>query len=174
MRRPSDHECDPYYTTYIEQVEGDDFLKVLIRSKDKTSKLLETIEPGRWDHRYAPGKWTVKELLIHMIDTERIFAYRALRIARNDKTPMAGFDQDEYVPTSGATDRSPASIINEYLAVRGATIELFKNFTDEMYARSGTASDRPFTPLALGFITAGHEIHHLRLLSEKYDIEVAG
>ncbi|MDH3652238.1 MAG: DinB family protein, partial [Saprospiraceae bacterium] len=118
--------------------------------------------------------WTVKELLLHMIDTERIFAYRALRIARSDLTPMAGFDQDDYVPYSNANERSSTSIVSEYSAVRQATIQLFKNFTDAMYAKCGTASERPFTPLALGFIIAGHEIHHLRILMEKYQISNSG
>jgi len=167
-RRPDESECHPYYFTYINKVKGDDFLAVLREALKKTPQFLSLISEDRWDFRYAPDKWSTKEVLIHIIDCERIFGYRALRIARNDKSPMAGFDQNEYVPYSGADQRSPESIIDEYFAVRASTLTLFENFNIEMFDRNGTASDRPFTPLALGFITAGHEIHHLGIIRDRY------
>ncbi len=168
MRRPEPQESDGYYTTYISKVEGDDFLKVLTKSFHETLALLEGLSKEQWEYRYEDGKWDIKEVMMHILDAERIFTYRALRIARNDKTPLAGFNQDDYIPYTDASDRTPASIIDEYKAVRMATIALFEHLTDEMYTRMGTASGLPFSPLALGFITAGHEIHHVRILKERY------
>ncbi len=168
MRRPAEEECDAYYTTYIKQVKQDDFLKALIDASRETPKFLHTLTEDQWNHRYAPGKWSIKELVLHIIDTERIFAYRALRIARNDHTPLAGFEQDDYIVPSNAASRSAASLIAEYCSVREATLTLFRNFTADMYIRMGTASEKPFTPLSIGFIIAGHEIHHLRIVKDRY------
>jgi uncharacterized damage-inducible protein DinB len=168
IRRPKRHECHAYYTTYINKVADDDFFKTLVKALDQTTVFLGSLSSEQWNYRYAEDKWTVKELVLHIIDTERIFANRALRIARNDMTPIAGFDQDDYVPFSEADDRSPSSIFREYQAVRNSAIELFRNFSDDMYDRLGTASERPFTPLSIGFIIAGHEIYHLNILKERY------
>ena len=168
IRRPKEEVCDSYYTTYIDQVKDLDFMAVLQRAKIETPALLAGLNADQWRLRYQHDKWTVKEVLLHVIDTERIFAYRALRIARDDQTPMAGFDQNDYVPFSDAGQRTPTSIIEEYQSVRNATLSLFRHFNEEMYLRLGTASGKPFTPLSIGFIIAGHEIHHLRILKEKY------
>jgi hypothetical protein len=107
-------------------------------------------------------------VILHIIDTERIFAYRALRFSRNDQTPLAGFEQDEYIPFLDIQHRSPHSLIEEYKDNRKATITMFKYFSDEMMLRQGYAAGNPLTPLAIGFIIAGHEIHHLEIVKERY------
>ena len=168
LKRPEPAESNDYYKTYISKVDGDNYLTVLEMLMSKTIGLLNSLDTSKWNHRYAEGKWSIKEVMIHVLDTERIMAYRALRIARNDKTPMPGFDQDDYMPFTDAENRNPQSIIEEYIAVRKGTIEMFKYFTDEMLGRVGTASGNPFTPRALGYIIAGHELHHMRIVRERY------
>lgn len=166
--RPQATDFSPYFKRYIDLVPDGDLVQLLIQAKADTTALLQTLPPDKWDFRYAEDKWSIREMLLHVIDTERIFTYRALRIARNDKTPLPGFEQDDYVPFSNATNRSWSSLISEYIAVREATIELFKNFTPEMWQHTGIASNNNVTTLALGYITAGHERHHLNVLKDKY------
>ena len=167
-KRPAPEECAPYYKRYIDQVEGDDIIKILEKEKEETTKFLESIPWDKWEHAYAEGKWTLAEVLMHLIDGERIFAYRALRIARNDQTPLPGFEQDDYVPFTEANKRLPASIVREYQTVRDASLSLFSHFSDAMWERFGTASNNPVTPLALAYIIAGHELHHLKIIKERY------
>ncbi len=167
-QRPAAQESHDYYKLYIGQVPGDDFMSVLNNLNTSTTQLLENLPTEKWDYRYAEGKWSIREVLLHIIDTERIMAHRALRIARNDMTPMPGFDQDDYIPYCDADARSIPSLLQEYRAVRAATLAQFDYFNDEMLARIGTASERPFSPRALGFIIAGHELHHLNVLHERY------
>ena len=100
FKRPADHESHDYYKLYINQVEGNDFLQVLKNALDETITFLESLAPAKWDYRYAEGKWSIKEVMIHILDSERVFAYRALRISRNDTTPLPGFEQNDYVPYS--------------------------------------------------------------------------
>lgn len=168
MRRPHTHESGDYYKGYINKVPSEDILQVLKNNLNHSCKLLENLPLEKWDYRYAPGKWSIKELMIHILDAERVFAYRALRIARNDQTGLMGFDQDDYIPFSGATNRSPQSIIEEFKALRLSTIALFENFELEMWGRMGTASDSPVSSLALAFIIAGHELHHFDIIKERY------
>lgn len=167
-RRPEAHESAPFYHHYISLVEGTDALQALKDNYTDAVQLYSNLAEEKWDYRYAEDKWTIKELLLHIIDAERVFAYRALRIARGDQTPLAGFDQDDYVPMSKAGERSAASLIAEYQAVRQATLHLFQNFTPEMLDRMGTASGKPVSALALTFMLAGHEKHHLNILKERY------
>ena len=168
LKRPVPQSLSDYYKTYIDQVDGDDFLGVLRMSVVSTTSFLLSVPKDKWDYAYADGKWSLKEVLIHMIDTERIFAYRALRFARNDMEPLPGFDQDSYIPFCNASNRSTDSIIEEYQAVRSATIHLFENMDDEALDRQGTASGSPFSARAVGFVIAGHELHHLQVIREKY------
>ncbi len=168
MRRPTSGEASDFYFRYINQVQEEYFLQALMDNAENTPIFLNQLSLSQWHHQYASGKWTIKEVILHVIDSERIFAYRALRIARGDQTPLPGFEQDDYVPLSNANERSPESIINEYKAVRNATLAMFKNFDEEMLNRIGTASDSPVSVLALGFIIAGHEQHHLNILKERY------
>jgi hypothetical protein len=120
------------------------------------------------DLRYAPDKWSLKEVLGHINDTERIMAYRALRIARGDATPLAGFEQDDYVRNGPFSDRSLADLIEDYIAVRRATITLFRNLDEAAFARRGVANKNDVTVRALAYIIAGHELHHRRIIEEKY------
>lgn len=168
LKRPLPQESNNYYKKYVEQVDGNDFLYVLKMLLPKTVTLLNSLDAAKWNYRYAADKWSIKEVMLHILDTERIMAYRALRIARNDKTPMPGFEQDDYIPFTDVGNRSPQSIIEEYTAVRKATISMFQYFNDEMLGRVGTASGNPFTPRALGYIIAGHELHHLQIVKERY------
>ena len=166
--RPEAHESHDYYKLYINQVEGDDFLQVLKDNLISTVSLLSNLESEKWDFRYAEGKWSIKEVMIHIMDTEQVFAYRAMRISRNDKTPLPGFDQNDYVPFYDAGNRSPESIINEFTAFRLGTIEMFENFNDDMMGRMGKASDFDVSVRALAFMLTGHEIHHVRIIKERY------
>jgi uncharacterized damage-inducible protein DinB len=167
-RRPESSEYNPYYKTYIGKVKGDNFVQNLKEQKFETSAMLSKISDEKWNHKYAPAKWSVKEVMIHIMDTERIFAYRALRVARNDQTPMPGFEQNDYVPFCYATQRSGSSIMVEYEAVRNSTVALFENLREEDWGRLGEASGSPVSALALGYMIAGHEIHHIQLLHERY------
>jgi len=167
-KKPTKKEYAAYYANYINQIVGDDILKILAQRTAKSIAFMNDIAEEKWDFRYAANKWSIKELYIHIIDTERIMAYRALRIARNDNTHLAGYEQDDYIPFSAAEQRSKASIIAEYEAVRQATITLFQNFTPEMWKRIGTASGWPISVLALAYIIVGHEKHHVKVLKERY------
>ncbi len=168
IRRPEFNEYHPVFKRYIDAVDEEDIVGLLARNKENMIRFLETIGWEKWDHAYAPGKWTLAEVIGHLIDYERIFAYRALRIARNDMTPMSGFEQDELVKFAAANQRLPESLVREYAAVRDATIQLFENFTDEMWDRYGSAGGYSFTPLAIAYIIAGHEIVHRQLIEKRY------
>lgn len=167
-RRPNANEFNPYYQTYVGKVGEGNILSILEQQEAEMASFYESIPEDRWEYRYAEGKWTPKEVLLHIIDAERVFSYRALRVGRADTTPMPGFDQDPYVETSAANDRTPASLIAEYRAVRQATLALFKNLPASAWDQLGTASDSPISPLALAYIIAGHEIHHSMITKERY------
>lgn len=168
LRKPRSDEYAPYYAKYINKIKSLDFIKQLINQQSQTIKFLNQLSEQQWNHSYAPGKWSVKESMIHLIDTERIFAYRALRVARNDNTPLQGFDQNDYIPYYNAKNRKPVSIIEEYKSVRNATLQLFKNLSNEDLDRIGEASGSSVSVLSLGFMIAGHEAHHRELFDEKY------
>ena len=170
--RPNASDYNAYYETYIGKVEGEDIVEILSSSFSETLAFLNAIPTEKWDYAYAEDKWTIKEIVLHIIDTERIFAYRALRIARNDKTPLPGFDQDDFAPFTNANNRTKASLIEAYESVRKASLVLFKNFTDEMWQRKGMASDNVLTPLAAAYIVQGHEIHHFRVIKERYLVKL--
>jgi len=168
LRRPKEGEYSSYYQAYVDQVESDDFLSVLKNSKEETFSFFNKIPLEKWEYKYAPEKWTIKETIIHLLDTERVFAYRAMCISRNDKTHLPGFDQNEYVPNSNANNRTSESIVKEYVALRNSTIHLFQHFTSEQLDRMGTGSGHPISVLGLGFIIAGHELHHKKIIRERY------
>ena len=167
-RRPNANEFNPYYQTYVGKVGEGNILSILEQQEAEMASFYESIPEDRWEYRYAEGKWTPKEVLLHIIDAERVFSYRDLRVGRADSTAMPGFDQDPYVETSAANDRTPASLIAEYRAVRQATLALFKNLPASAWDQLGTASDSPISPLALPYIIAGHEIHHSMITKERY------
>jgi uncharacterized damage-inducible protein DinB len=168
IARPEPGEYAPYYERYISLIDSSDILATLDAQRRDTLLLLCGREESDGDIRYAPGKWSVKELLGHVCDTERIFAYRALRIARADRTPIEGFEQDDYV-RNGPFARAPlAEIIEDYIAVRRATLTLLRNLDEAAWARRGVANKNEISVRALAYIIAGHELHHRRILEEKY------
>ena len=169
-RRPLEDEIEGYFLRYADLVQESDLIKVLKDAKKNSRKLMFSLSLAQWDYRYAEGKWSIKEVWLHMIDTERIFAYRALRFGRGDQTPLPGFEQNDYVLPSKATERSIASIIHEYETVRDATITLFDYMPAEALDRIGTASGNRLSARALAYIIAGHERHHLNGLKVNYGV----
>lgn len=161
-------EYNPFYQTYIMALGNVELLEEIKNGKDAFLSIFKEIPEEKLNYAYAEGKWSLAEALVHMIDTERIFQYRALCIARNDKTPLPGFDQDNYVPFSNAANRSKLSLIREYKAVREATISLFTSFDNDAIKRVGLASGSKMSVRALGFIICGHQAHHLRIIQERY------
>lgn len=168
MKRPEAGEFAEYYGKYIAKVPGTDVVGILESERLHMSQLFAGRGERDGNFRYAPGKWTIKEILGHVTDGERIFTYRALRIARGDETPLASFEQDDYVKNGGFAARKLADLVEEFDAVRGASISLFRSFDEAAWARRGVASQKPVTARALGFITAGHQIHHRMILEESY------
>jgi len=167
-RRPDPTEYDPYFGKYIGLVPDGDIVATLSSQSESTLALLRTVPEQKAGHAYAPGKWSIKEVAGHVTDTERIFAYRALRIGRNDRTPLAGFEQDDYVANTNFNARTLGSLMEEFAAVRRATVQLFKHFTGEEWQRRGTANDREITSRALAYNIAGHELHHVGVLQSRY------
>ncbi|HUR95789.1 MAG TPA: DinB family protein [Gemmatimonadales bacterium] len=168
---PTRDEFAPYYAGYIDRVPaGAEILELLANQAAETQAKFASVAESRGVHRYAPGKWNVKELIVHLSDTERIMAYRALRIGRGDQTPLPGFDQDTYVPHSGADAQPLAALVTEFAQVRAATVALLRHLPPEAWTRRGTASDAPFSVRALAWIIAGHERHHLSTLAERYGL----
>src|SRR4029077_14980404 len=156
--RPEEHH--EYYGRDL-KLPGDDALAALRAQSASTPRLLSGLSEAQALHRYAPGKWSVKEVVGHVIDAERVFGYRALRIARADTTPLPGFDENAWVP-AGHFDRRPMiDLVAEYQAVRAATVALFSSFEEEALTRVGTANDSPISVRALAHIMAGHELHHV-------------
>ena len=167
--RPQPGEYNPYYDRYISLVGSDDILGVLEKQAAETVALLKSAA-AKADFRYAPGKWSVKEVLGHVNDTERIMTYRALRISRGDKTPIEGFEQDDYIRDGNFGRRTLADLIDEFADIRKATIAFVRNLDAEAGARRGTANKYEISARALPYIIAGHELHHRRILKEKYSL----
>jgi DinB superfamily len=166
--RPDANEYASYYGKYVSLVVEPDILATLENQCVETAGLLSARKEADGDFRYAPGKWSVKEVLGHVSDSERVFAYRALRIARNDQTPMEGFEQDDYVKYGPFGRCSLAALIEEFKSVRQATLALFRSLDDAAWTRRGVANKNEVSVRALAYIIAGHELHHRRLLREKY------
>lgn len=166
--RPAPDEYAPYYEKYTALVPEGDVVETLGRQLDETLALLAQIPETQADSRYAPGKWSVKELVGHLIDAERIFAYRALRIARGDQTPLPGFEQDDYIETANFGARTLAELAEEFDIVRRSTLRLFVYLDDAAWLRRGTASDAEVSVRALAYMIAGHETHHMNILRERY------
>ncbi|NAS13541.1 DinB family protein [Poritiphilus flavus] len=158
----------PFYKTYIDTLGEVDLQSQLERQLNNFPEFIASIPDEKWHYAYEEGKWTVAQVLVHVLDAERVFQYRALRIARNDMTPLSGFDQDKYVPFSGAEKRSKEDVIEEYRAIRNSTAKLFSRFSEEDLQRVGKASDVPVSVGALGFICCGHQKHHRNVLRERY------
>jgi len=166
--RPEPGEYAPYYETYISKVKGSDILGILEAQRLQMAQLFAARSERDGNFRYATGKWTVKEVLGHVNDTERIFTYRALRIARGDQTALPGFEQDDYVRGGNFAERTLTDLADEFELVRAASIALFRSLPKEAWQRRGIASEKEVTARALAFIVAGHEIHHRLILEERY------
>lgn len=168
IQRPAPEEFLPYYGRYIDLVPGEDLIGALRSGAEATRGLLTPLSEARGEHRYAPGKWSVKEVLGHLVDCERVFVYRALRFSRNDATPLPGFDENAWMPQAGYASRTLRSVLDEHRAVRGATIAFFENLSEEAWGRIGTANDATMSVRAAAFVIAGHELHHAKILRERY------
>ncbi len=156
------------YKNYVKHIDEPDLLQALRISGHRMQELVHSIPAAKTDWAYAPGKWTIREVLCHIMDAEWIFAYRALRFARNDKTALAGFEENDYAPQANASGRSLQKIASEMAHLRASTIDLFESFTPEMLSRKGTASGKEISVVTLGFVIPGHETHHRKILQERY------
>jgi len=168
MERPKQNEYAPYYDTYIKKLVGNDIIEILTDQLERIVNLFKSINEDKGNYAYAAGKWSIKEVLGHMIDGERIFSYRALCIARGEQQPLPGFEQDDYVKAAQFNKRTLSSLVDDYRYTREADIALFKSFDDEALNRWGTASNNKVTVRAIMFIVAGHEEHHINILKTKY------
>jgi uncharacterized damage-inducible protein DinB len=168
IARPGADEFYSYYATYIDKVPDGDLLSLLREQAVETVTTLQDLTPQQANYAYAPGKWTVKEVIGHISDAERIFAYRAMRIARHDETPLASFDENAYVANANFGTRPLPDLLEELQVVRASTIHLAKSLDAETLARRGTASGHAISCRALLYIIAGHERHHAGLLRERY------
>jgi hypothetical protein len=165
---PQPDEYAPYYGRYISLVQGEDILSILDQQRRQTMMLLSCRDEEDGNFRYAPEKWSAKEVLGHLCDTERIFAYRALRISRADATPLEGFEQDDYVRNGPFAHRPLADLVEEFIAVRRATFSLLRNLDEAAWMRRGIANKNEVSVRALAYTIAGHELHHRGILEEKY------
>lgn len=157
-----------YYQTYIDKVGDASLLPMMEKQMGNFPNFMASIPEEKMNHTYGEGKWTIAEVLQHIIDAERIFQYRALRFARNDKTPLSGFDENAYVPESYVIGKSKKTLIEEYKTTRAASLSLFKSFDESVLARTGVASNSPMSVGALGFIICGHQRHHRDVIRERY------
>lgn len=171
MQRPELEEVPPFYRGYILQAEGSDLFQALENASGRLHEALDMLSAETANHRYAPHKWSIKELLQHVVDTERIMAYRALCFARADSTPLPGFDENTYAANAAVGHRSLQELLAEHDAVRLSTIALFRGFSPEALLRIGIANERSFTVRALGWTIAGHSLHHLHVLKERYLVQ---
>lgn len=165
---PETGEYDAYYQGYIDRVEGRQLSLILRQQRAQVLELLDGLSEERANYRYAPEKWSVKEVLGHLIDTERVFVYRAMSIARGEQQSLPGFDQDDYVRTGDFDRRTVESLKSEYETVRNASIAFFESLDTESWVKTGTANDVTVSVRAIGYIVPGHEAHHLSILHERY------
>ncbi len=168
MPKPSPTAYPGYFQKYIDQVPEQDLHEAFANQDRVMQHFLSSISEEQSTHAYAPGKWTIKEMLQHMIDTERIFNYRAVCFARKEATSLPGFEENDYAANSNANARSWKDLVEEFLAVRHATELMYNSFTDEMLATAGKANNNEVTVGSLGFISVGHFYHHKKVVEEKY------
>ncbi len=168
MKHPEKNEYDPYYERYISLVEGEDIIAALENQSTEIEKLLGSISEEKSARAYVGGKWTIKEMLGHLIDGELIFAYRALRISRLDKTPIEGFEQDPYAENSNFNNTTFSDLTEQFLNLRKSNTIFFKNLKNEAWLYTGTASENTISVRALAYIIVGHVAHHANILKEKY------
>jgi len=167
-KRPAASEYAPYYGTYINRVPEGDICEILEVQLARTLALLTKVGEARASYRYAPEKWSIREVVGHVIDAERIFACRALCFARTERNPLPGFDQDSYVQAAGFESRALRNLATEFELVRKSNVILFRNFTEEVWDRRGVANNVEFTVRSIPYVIAGHELHHDAILRERY------
>lgn len=168
MQRPNLDTVPTFYKNYVNHVKDAEMLAALESSNQQVLKLVRSLPLDKGAYRYQPGKWSIQELLCHMMDAERIFAYRALRFARNDKKELQGFDENTYAPEANAHGRTLSQLADEMERLRRTTLDLFASFTPEMLQRTGKANNTEVSVLNLAYIIAGHETHHCNVLRERY------
>lgn len=168
MIRPDIEKVPAFYLTYVEYVKDMDILDALRHAAKLAQQTVPYIPEEKGEYRYAEGKWSIKEVLNHMMDAERVFAYRALRFARNDGTALQPFDENTYAPEANAHGRNIQQFSREMKRLRETTIDLYTSFSPEMIKREGTASGKVLSVKNLGYIIAGHDLHHLKILRERY------
>ena len=168
--RPDASEHSTYFGRYVALVPDGDIIETTRTAGDALLATLRAIPESRGGYRYAEGKWSIKTVIGHLIDAERIFTYRALRIARGDTTPLPGFEENDYAMTAGSDERTVADLVDELAAVRESTVRLYASFSDEAWSRRGVASNAEVSARALAWINTGHGLHHLRVLTERYGI----
>ena len=168
--RPQPDEFAAYYQKYVQRVPDGDVAELLAGQIEDTAAVLAAVKESDAGFRYAPGKWSIREVVGHLADSERVFAYRALRFARGDETPLASFEQDAWMPVAGFDHRSLADLVAEYRDVRRGTLALVRSLDAAALARAGTASGNRVTVRALVYIIAGHERHHVAILRERYGV----
>lgn len=168
MNYPEKTEYAPFYGGYVSLVEETDIVSVLQKQISEIQNLSASISAEKSDFRYAEGKWTIREVFGHIVDAERVFSYRALRISRNDKTPMSSFDENAYVANSNFSQVNLADLIEEFSHLRQSNVLMFKNLPDEVWLQTGKASNAEISVRALAFIMAGHVRHHANILKERY------
>ncbi|MCL6099132.1 MAG: DinB family protein [Bacteroidetes bacterium] len=168
MQRPDQSEYAPYYQQYIKDVPQIDILEYLNQQLDETVKLFSGVSEEKASFRYAPDKWSVKEVLGHILDSERIFAYRALCISRDEKNSLPGFDQNIYTANANFDKLKLTDIVEEFVALRKSNLKMFGNFSEEMWTRKGTANKNEVTVRAVAYILAGHALHHINVVREQY------
>jgi hypothetical protein len=166
--RPDLSRVPKFYHNYISHVPQDDLLEAFKVQTPAIIKFIETIPPGKYDYRYADGKWTIKEVLQHIIDAERIFAYRALRFARKDETPLPGFDENLYADNAKADKRNWNDLMEEFKVVRKSSEYLFNSFDNDQLEATGVSNNSPVYVLGIGFLLIGHALHHVKVLQERY------
>ena len=166
--RPDLNRVPQFYHNYVNQVPENDLMTSFKNQTEIFLEFLNSIPPGKINYAYAPGKWTIKEVLQHIIDAERVFSYRALRFARKDRTPLTGFDENLFAKNAKAENREWNDLVEEFKAVREATEWLFGSFDEEQLNESGTASNSSNYVLAFGYISVGHSLHHKKIIEERY------
>lgn len=168
MPKPDVSKIPEFYQRYVKAVNSDELIPALKSGRDKILTFLTSVPDSKEDFRYADGKWSVKEVINHMMDAERVFAYRALTFSRNDSTELPGFDENSWAPQTNLVGRSLSNLLTEYSNLRASTIDLFRSFNDAMLNRSGVASGVKMDVATLGFLIAGHEQHHYSILKDRY------
>ncbi len=170
IEKPNPSEYAPFYAGYIAKIPAERLLEILERQSQDLRDLAATASPDQQLHRYAPGKWSVREVFGHLIDGERVFGYRAFRIGRGDDTPLPGFDENEYVEASSYHHQDLAALAEEFALVRAGNLAVFNSLSDDDWRHAGTANGQRISVRALAFIMAGHVVHHVGILGERYGL----